>query len=228
MNRYNMFTECIEIKKRMKLNVNEDNQSIESVRSDPWYAGIIVNLMSSQNGIPIHSAIITPPFWSDMSSDQYVYSNHFDVPSLLVFQHRDKEHSDDLEIKLSGIDPDNENDRGLFARRSLPKGFRIGMWGALGKSTNVSLSKYQPERNIELHLNEPRCSYWFVFHPACFSGFINNRDSYTLGKTNCSMHVNGLALKNVGKFRWKIDLYFVTLHDIPAGTQLLMRYGFHK
>lgn len=195
---------------------------------DPWYSGILPIIQSPYNGIPISTALITPPFWTEMMNDIYVSSNKFDIHSMLLFQHRYHEYSDDLEVKLSHIDPENINDRGLFTRRMLHKGYRIGMWGALGKSDNVPLSKYQSERNIELHLHEPRCTYWFVFHPACLSGFINNRDSNRLISTNCSMHVNGLVLKNSGIFRWKVDLYFATLCDIPAGTQLLMRYGFHK
>ncbi len=205
-----------------------DNRLIEDVVRDPWYAGILSILQSSDNGLPLHKAIILPPFWTDMMNDPYVSSSHYDVPSMLLFQQYYLKYSSDIEVRLSGIDPENPNDRGLFTHRTLHKGFRVGMWGALGKSKNVLLSEYQSERNIELHLHEPRCTYWFVFHPACLSGFINNRDSDRLGPTNCSMHVNGLALKQNGMVRWEEDLYFTTLHDVCANTQLFMRYGFHK
>ncbi len=205
-----------------------NDRLIGDVVRDPWYASILNIMQASHDAIPLHTAIILPPFWTEMMNDPYVSSNHYDVASMLVFQHNHPEYSGDLEVRLSGIDPGNPNDRGLFSRRSLQKGFRIGMWGALGKSNNIPLSKYQSERNIELHLNEPRCNYWFVFHPACLSGFINNRDSKRLGPTNCSMHVNGLALKISGAFRWNEDLYFAAIDAVCADTQLLMRYGFHK
>ncbi len=202
----------------------DDIKFIEDIGRDEWYKGALVHLLSPYNGLPLHQSIILPPFWSDMMTYPTVSSHHFDRESMIRYQH-DHVYAGFLEVKESDVNPDFA-ERGLFACRGLPRGYRIGMWGVLGRGKNEPLSKYQPERNIELHLNKPYGSFWFVFHYASFAGFMNNIDSNRL--PNCRMQVNGIALGTKGKFEWEQDLSFVTIRDIAAGEELIMDYGLCK
>ncbi len=193
-----------------------------SVDMDGWFAGILPLIQSPDNMLPLNQSIILPSFWSRMMSDPTIVAHRYDHDFMIQYQQQ-RVYASDLEVKGSDI----YSGSGLFALRSLPTKFRMDMWGVLGKATNVPLSKYQPERNIELHLNKPHGCYWFVFHPACFSGFMNDSDK-RLGLPNCRMRVNGTALKTHKRIRWGSDLYFETIREIVAGEQLLMDYDFCK
>ena len=205
-----------------RYDTQRETELVASIVMDGWYAGILPHVLSQDNVLLLKQSIILPSFWSRMMSDPAVVAHKYDHDVMIQYQQRHV-YASDLEVKESDI----HSGSGLFALRNLPNKFRIDMWGALGKAKNVSLSKYQPERNIELHLSKPHGCYWFVFHPACFSGFMNDSDK-RLGLPNCRMRVNGTALKTHGRIRWGSDLYFETIREIVAGEQLLMDYDFCK
>ncbi len=199
---------------------------VEYIWRDEWYRGSLVFLLSPDNGLPLRQSIILPPFWPDMMTDPTVISHHFDRETMIRYQQK-YVYAGDLEVRESDvIDNPDVVERGLFACRILPRGYRIGMWGVLGSGRNDPLSKYQPERNIELHLNKPYGSFWFVFHYASFSGFMNNCDRNR--RPNCRMQVNGIALGKNGRIEWERDLLFVTIRDIAAGEELIMDYRLCK
>jgi len=137
-----------------------------------------------------------------------------------------KDTCDAISINQNGKRKYSEVGIGVFAVRDIPSGFRLPVWGTVGRPNEFrqeTLDNCDRKCDIRFYMGGRNERFILLMHHECVAGYINDcSDPYSRSDSNCKL-ISMYPCFN----RTAAHLYtFVeTTRIIHSGEQLLMFYG---